>query len=66
MIKLHKRDFFGILGVLFYYVLSLPIIRSTLFGEKGKIIAPFRSESKGGFGLNIESERPLSTYSSPG
>ena len=36
------------------------------FGEKGKIIAPFRSESKGGFGLNIESERTLSTYSSPG
>ena len=44
MIKLHKRDFFGILGVLFYYVLSLPIIRSTLFGEKGKILDAFSGE----------------------
>lgn len=42
--KLHKRNFFGILGVLFYYVLSLPIIRSNLFGEKGKILDAFSGE----------------------
>lgn len=42
--RLHKRNFFGLIGVLFYYVLSLPIIRNMLFGEKGKILDAFSGE----------------------
>lgn len=42
--KLHKRNFFGVLGVLFYYTLSFPVIRSILFGEKGKILDAFSGE----------------------
>lgn len=36
------------MGVLFYYTLSLPIIRSLLFGEKGKILDAFDGEISGG------------------
>ena len=42
--RLHKRKVFGLIGVLFYYVLSLPIIRNMLFGEKGKILDAFSGE----------------------
>lgn len=42
--KFNKRSFFGSLGVVFYYILSLPFIRSVLFGDKAKVLDAFSGE----------------------
>lgn len=46
--KFNKQTFFGSLGVGFYYVLSLPFIRSVLFGDKAKVLDAFSGEIAGG------------------
>ena len=48
MAKINKVKFFGTLGVFFYYILSLPFIRSALFGEKGKILDAFDGQVSNG------------------
>lgn len=39
-----KLNYFGLIGVAYYYVLSLPIIRNILFGEGAKILEIYDGE----------------------
>lgn len=36
-----KTSWYGSVGVIFYFILSMPVIRSMLFGEKGKVLDDF-------------------------
>lgn len=47
MFRIYRNKFYGVVGVIFYFILSLPFIRSVLFGEKPKILDSFNGEVVG-------------------